>query len=179
VSKGGNLLLNIGPKPNEEIPEDQKKILEGLGSWLTVNGEAIYASRPWKAYGEGPTRISGREFGEREFKFARGDVRYTARRTYPYSEVVYAILVGGAEKTVKLKSLSPELRLAADPVDVELLGYKGRLRWRLEPDGLAVELPEGARPGPAPVLRITLWRAEEARRILDHVLAAKERRVQR
>jgi alpha-L-fucosidase len=128
-------------------------------------------------YGEGPTRISGREFGEREFRFTRGDVRYTARRTYPYSEIVYAILVGGAEKTVKLKSLSPELRLAADVVDVELLGYKGRVKWRLEPDGLAVELPEGA--GPAPVLRITLWRAEEARRILEHILAAREGRAQR
>jgi alpha-L-fucosidase len=46
VSKGGNLLLNIGPKPNGEIPEEQRRILEGLGSWLSVNGEAIYASRP-------------------------------------------------------------------------------------------------------------------------------------
>jgi len=179
VSKGGNLLLNIGPKPNGEIPEDQRRILEGLGSWLAVNGEAIYASKPWKAYGEGPTRISGREFGEREFKFTRGDVRYTVRHTYPYSEVVYAILVGGAEKTVKLKSFSPELRLAGDLVNVELLGYKGRVRWSLEPDGLAVELPEDAHLSYAPVLRITVWRLEEARKLLDRILAAREGRAQR
>ena len=139
---------------------------------------AIYASRPWRVYGEGPTRISGREFGEREFKFTRSDVRYTVRRTYPYSEVVYAILVGGAEKTVKLRSFGIELRLAGNLVNVELLGYKGKVRWRVEPDGLTVELLEEAQLGPAPVLRITVWKPEEARRLLEHILAAREEKTQ-
>lgn len=44
VSRGGNLLLNIGPTADGEIPAFQRKVLEGIGKWMEVNSEAIYAT---------------------------------------------------------------------------------------------------------------------------------------
>jgi alpha-L-fucosidase len=54
VSKNGALLLNIGPKPDGTIPDQEQEILREIGRWLDVNSEAIYGTRPWQVYGEGP-----------------------------------------------------------------------------------------------------------------------------
>jgi alpha-L-fucosidase len=54
VSKNGNLLLNVGPMANGVIQDEQIARLEALGAWLDINGEAIYATRPWKT-SEGTT----------------------------------------------------------------------------------------------------------------------------
>ncbi|MHC4520083.1 MAG: alpha-L-fucosidase, partial [Planctomycetota bacterium] len=54
VSKNGVLLLNISPKADGTIPGGQREQLLAIGDWLRVNGEAIYATRPWKFHGEGP-----------------------------------------------------------------------------------------------------------------------------
>ena len=57
VSKNGALLLNIGPRPDGTIPEPEQEILLEIGRWLAQNGEAIYGTRPWNVYGEGPTEV--------------------------------------------------------------------------------------------------------------------------
>ena len=57
VSKNGALLLNIGPRPDGTIPEPEQKLLGEIGEWLSVDGEAIYGTRPWHIFGEGPTEI--------------------------------------------------------------------------------------------------------------------------
>jgi alpha-L-fucosidase len=53
-STGGNLMLNVSPKGDGSIPEDQQKVLAAVGEWLKANGEGIYDSRPWRVPGEGP-----------------------------------------------------------------------------------------------------------------------------
>jgi alpha-L-fucosidase len=56
VSKNGNLLLNVGPKADGTIPDEARTVLLSMGEWLHLNGEAIYGSRPFMVFGEGPTK---------------------------------------------------------------------------------------------------------------------------
>src|SRR5271168_251857 len=62
VSKNGNLLLNIGPRSDGTIPQEVQEVLLDVGYWLKVNGEAIYGTRAWTTYGEGPTKVAGGSF---------------------------------------------------------------------------------------------------------------------
>ncbi|MFM8410463.1 MAG: alpha-L-fucosidase [Alphaproteobacteria bacterium] len=80
VSKNGNLLLNVGPRADGSIPDEQRAILEELGAWLAVNGEAIYGSRPWTRF-EGettdglPVRFTRNAAGDRVFAIVLGEPR--------------------------------------------------------------------------------------------------------
>lgn len=79
VSKNGNLLLNIGPKADGSIPEKDQQILKDIGSWLKVNGEAIYGSRCFRMAQEGPTReIEGPFSDGKETEYTSEDFRFTA-----------------------------------------------------------------------------------------------------
>src|SRR5438034_11447927 len=62
VSKNGNLLMNIGPRSDGTIPEQVQQVLLDVGAWLSVNGEAIYGTQPWRTYGEGPTKVTAGSF---------------------------------------------------------------------------------------------------------------------
>lgn len=80
VSKNGALLLNIGPRADGTIPEKDAEMLRSIGRWLAVNGEAIYASRPWKVFGEGPTQVVSGSFTDaKKPDFTSQDIRFTTR----------------------------------------------------------------------------------------------------
>ena len=86
VSKNGALLLNIGPRADGAIPKQDADMLRSIGRWLAVNGEAIYASRPWKVFGEGPTEVASGSFSDaKKREFTSQDIRFTTR-----GEILYA-----------------------------------------------------------------------------------------
>jgi len=137
VSKNGALLLNVGPAADGVIPEPEERVLLDIGRWLAVNGEAIYGSRPWKTYGEGPTPVASGSFKESEqAPFTSRDIRFTRK-----GKTVYAIFLDWpAEGRLEIHSL------AAEPVrSVELLGAARPLKWSRTAEALVVELP-AARP---------------------------------
>ena len=78
MSKNGNLLLNISPRSDGSIPIDQRYSLMGVGEWLKINGEAIYGTRPFKIYGEGPKRMaSSGHFVQMDGEYNAENIRFT------------------------------------------------------------------------------------------------------
>ena len=152
VSKNGILLLNIGPRPDGTIPEPEEAILLEIGRWLAVNGEAIYGSRPWKVYGEGPTNVVAGSFSDtKRAAFTAEDIRFTTK-----GDVLYAIVLGWPQSgEVTVRSLGSNLRLYNRDIEaVHMLGAAEPLTWSRGPDGLCVSLPVDKPCAHAYVLRI-------------------------
>jgi alpha-L-fucosidase len=138
VSKNGNLLLNVGPKSDGTIPDQARAILLEMGAWLKTNGEAIYGSRPWLVYGEGPTKVSGTAKNSDQQEFTAEDIRFTT-----HNGALYAIALGWpASGDLRIRSLARGMPYLKGPVcEVKLLGSDDPVSWRQEPDGLHIELP--------------------------------------
>lgn len=138
VSKNGCLLLNIGPKPDGTIPEPEQAMLREIGRWLAVNGEAIYGSRPWKTYGEGPTEVLEGHFTDtKRSPFTSQDFRFTRQ-----GDTLYAVCLGWPAGEAIIRSLGSA---AGQVTAVSLLGTEGPLAFRQDADGLHIALPD-ARP---------------------------------
>ncbi len=151
VSKNGNLLLNVGPKSDGTIPDEARSILLEIGAWLETNGEAIYGSRPWLVYGEGPTKVASSALDTDRQEYTADDIRYTTR-----NGTLYAIALGWPSgDELRLHSLyrgSPYL--PGEVCSVRLLGTPGELKWTNEADGLHVKLPLHQADEPAFTFRI-------------------------
>jgi len=145
VSKNGNLLLNISPRADGTIPQEQKEVLEAMGGWLKKYGEAIYSTRAWEKYGEGPTRMGAAHgvFTAPKEGTAQ-DVRYTRSKD---NKTLYAILLGWDkdQKEKVLTSLSSGRISLASLKEVSLInGEPGNympLHYEQDENGLVVTLP--------------------------------------
>jgi alpha-L-fucosidase len=137
VSKNGNLLLNIVQYPDGSLPPESQLLLKEMAAWIKVNGEAIYATRPWKIYGEGPTSAAVGHFKEAD-NYTAQDIRFTTKKN-----VLYATTLAEPAGTIKILSLGASSKLLNKKIkDVRLLGYNRKLNWRQENDYLLVTLPE-------------------------------------
>jgi alpha-L-fucosidase len=146
ISKNGNLLLNISPKADGTIPQEQKDILLAMGAWLKKYGEAVYSTRAWEKYGEGPTKMGGAHgvMGAPSEGTAK-DVRFTRSKD---NTTLYAILLDWEQnqKEVVLNSLSSNRIDIKNLQTVVLInGEAGKylpLSFKQNPEGLIVSLPE-------------------------------------
>jgi alpha-L-fucosidase len=144
VSKNGNLQLSI-PLPGNGMPDaDELKFLAELTAWMDVNGEGIFATRPWKVYGEGPSVTAqaprGQFGGTRDVRpYTAEDLRFTMKK-----DALYAfVMVWPETRNVVIKSLATHSPLTdgRKVAHVSLLGHWGGLKWTQDEQGLNVQLP--------------------------------------
>jgi alpha-L-fucosidase len=143
VSKNGNLLLNIGPKSDGTIPDEVKQVLLAVGGWLKVNGEAIYGTRPWTQFGEGPTQVVAGTFHDtdtkpytaRDFRFTtKGETLYATEMAWPTDGKAVIHALASAPGQAKVES-------------VALLGSDAPVAFEQTAQGLVLHVP-GAPPTP-------------------------------
>jgi alpha-L-fucosidase len=140
VSKNGQLMLNISPKADGTIPDNQKQVLLEIGDWMSKYGEAIYETRPFVDYGEGPTKMqSGGGFAKMQGGYNARDIRYTQK-----GKTVYAIMLGwpGGKQQVTMSIFGKGAKAEKIKVKkVSLLGAKEKIKWRRSDAGLVVTMP--------------------------------------
>jgi alpha-L-fucosidase len=149
VSKNGNLLLNIGPRADGTIPEEQQDLLLNIGKWLKVNGEAIYGTRPWRIFGEGPAKSIGGDHIDKKVKpYTVQDVRFTTK-----GEILYAIPLVMPTENILIGSLGNKKN---DPkiASVELVGSNEKLNWSQGANGLTIKKINKFPSEYAPVFKI-------------------------
>ncbi|OQB36359.1 MAG: Alpha-L-fucosidase [Candidatus Hydrogenedentes bacterium ADurb.Bin179] len=152
VSKNGCLLLNIGPHPDGAIPEEAQKILREIGRWLKINGEAIYDTRPWTKFGEGPTQSASGSFSDhKEAPLTAEDIRFTRK-----GNVLYAVVMDWPKERFRVVSLGKNISPDINITSVSLLGSQEPLTWRMGANGLEAEVPERKPCKHAYTLKITL-----------------------
>lgn len=141
VSKNGSLLLNVGPRADGSICEEDVAILKGIGGWLAVNGEAIYGAKPYRTWGEGPTEIVEGQFSDNVKKeFTSQDIRFTVAGGYLYAT---ALMCAGDGRYL-IRSLGegdPSKGLCFHGIidDITVLGCGERPRWERMGEGLRIE----------------------------------------
>ena len=152
VSKNGNLLLNIGPRSDGTIPEGVQQVLLAVGAWLKINGEAIYGTRPWKIYGEGPTKVKPGSFHDTDtLNYTAEDFRFTTKGSHLYA-IEYAWPSGNEAVVRSLATGAPDMRIISA---VELLGSDTKLTFTQGADGLHINLPAKPAGQPAYAFRIS------------------------
>ena len=149
VSKNGNLMLSVPLQRDGQPDADELKIVSEIGAWLKVNGEAIYATRPWKVYGEGPSTVvaeKGQFDGQRDVSnkpFTAEDIRFTQSKD---GKTLYAIVLDlPKDGKVTVRSLaSGSSQWPGKIGSVRLVGnsWWSRLKFTRDENGLHISLPE-------------------------------------
>ena len=141
VARGGGLLFNFSPRADGSVPEEQKKTMLEMGRWLKTNGEAIYATRPWKIVGEGDeTKLRARQW-----KFINcdaSDIRFTRSKD---ASTLYAIVLGYPKGgKLRISTLSNQTKIAAGGIEsIALIDGNKPVQWRRDGIGLFIEMPDG------------------------------------
>ncbi|WP_163538202.1 alpha-L-fucosidase [Gracilibacillus sp. YIM 98692] len=140
VSKNGTLMLNVGPKADGTIPEEDRHILLEIGEWLKLNGEAIYGSKVWRKFGEGPTNIEEGQFTDSKSKqFTPEDIRFTVNGSCLYATV----LEFPHDGRVKIKSLAEQDASKLPHFhgiinDISILGFHEKPTWHRTEEALEI-----------------------------------------
>jgi alpha-L-fucosidase len=163
VSKNGNYLLNISPRADGTIPQEQQDVLLAIGKWIEVNGEAVYYTRPWIKFGEGPVadaaaaamvkiraagfagRLNGQNLGGEGVGgggisrkgYTPKDIRFTT-----HGDILFATVMNWpVDEFVTITSLASGQPVEGKVEKVELLGRDGTLQFTRDAEGLKVKFP--------------------------------------
>ena len=143
VSKNGTMLLNVGPKADGTITEQDVSVLREIGAWLAVNGEAVYGSRPWRVCQEGPTKQAGGQFSDKNDKiYTPQDYRFTSNHGNVYAICMRApedgrFLIRSLAKIPEFSGNGPDLFCQIR--QVQLLGDTGPASFTRDEKGLAID----------------------------------------
>jgi alpha-L-fucosidase len=134
-AKGGSLLLNVGPKPNGELPKEQEERLREVALWSAVNGEAIYGTRPWVVSNEGYSWFTRKKDTDTVYVFLtnfgawpRGERREFVLRSVRPTDKTRVRVLGQNDKVVEYNP-----------------GADATSRWQPEQDGLKVSVVRAQR----------------------------------
>lgn len=142
VSRNGNLMLNF-PLPNSgALDPEELRILAEITKWMAVNSEGIHGTRPWRMFGDGPIATApapaagAPRFNEQTRKdLNAAEVRFTSKGT-----TLYAFVMGWPEKETLIRPLGTG-NAGMKVANVTLLGFKGKLQWTQDAEGLKVQMP--------------------------------------
>jgi len=151
ISKNGAVMLNIALRGDGTLPGNQAKYLRAFGDWIRLNGEGIYGTRPWKVFGEGPTKIVTKRTGENLKPYSATDIRFTAKKGR-----LYAFVLARPRGDILIKALAAGGLLDGEIKDIALLGSNEVLRWKRSGTKLTIESPGELPKQPVIGFRITL-----------------------
>lgn len=149
VSKNGALMLNVSPMANGIIPKNQQDILLEIGQWLNVNGEAIYGTRTFHVFGEGPTKQEKGGMFLDKISYTAQDVRYTRK-----GNTIYAIVLGwpGENAAITLGALANKGKVKS----VSILGSTEKTAYTYDSLGLHIKTPSKKVDDKAFVVKVEL-----------------------
>jgi alpha-L-fucosidase len=148
IARDGNAAICISILPNGSLDEGSQKMLKEVGVWMRRNGEAVYGSHAWTIPGEGEIvngklkMLPGGALNKKhaEFKFDSQDFRFTVGKNGAL--YAFCMTVPAAGTQLKIKSVGTDAKYLDKPVQsVKLLGYRGKLNWKQEADGLVITCP--------------------------------------
>ncbi len=141
VAKNGLMLLNVPPNPDGTIPQVMEDLLVDMGKWLEVNGEAIYGTRPWTVFGEGPTRLpeGGHKVEKHKIVYTNKDIRFTKKSDKEF----YAIVLDNPDAKIVIKTLSRQIGVLNSKIEnIQLLGSDEIIKWNRTEEGLVINSPK-------------------------------------
>jgi alpha-L-fucosidase len=137
VSKNGNLLINVVQRPDGSLDPEAEQILAEMATWIAINGEGIYETRPWLVHGEGRVKAKGGHFNE-DYKYSANDIRFTMKG----ENTLYAFALGWpTDGKLVIRSLAKFPGVTGKITNIALLGSTSQIKWDHTADALTVEMP--------------------------------------